>query len=374
MRCKTKKENFLFCFNFLQPRKQLKKSGSVALSVLKLDRNLHKRQSIRETKEKKFTYAGSRHEEHTFWNGRRTDPDTFAGHKKRTAVESRRRDWENEGSGRDGRRGIQREDRGPLGERGWSSREGEKEGTRRDNRGRSCRYTIYLWARRKQRRLDLRPGRREGDGLWSRSRRPLHVGRLGRLGGGRLRRRRRCRARRPLHVRSLRSWRVWRRSRLRRRRRSRLWGDRRLDWQRLRRRGWRRRSMPRCCRRRSMMAGWRRGPMLGGWRRRGSLPRCCRRRRSMMGGGCRLRSSRLALLGQPRSPLLRGEDPRPPCRPRLRGLDPIGSKPHRRGLSSHVLLTPQCGRLGLEVPIQPHPRGLVQAHEGPWGMIAQDLP
>ena len=53
VRCDTGKENFLFCFIFLQPIENSLKSGDLSpLSVLKLDRNLHKRQSIREIREK----------------------------------------------------------------------------------------------------------------------------------------------------------------------------------------------------------------------------------------------------------------------------------------------------------------------------------
>ena len=87
----------------------------------------------------------------------------------------------------------------------------------------------------------------------------------------------------------------------------------------------------------------------------------------------RRRSSRLALLGQPRSPLLCGEDPSSPHGPRLWGLDPIGSKPHRRGLRIEVRLTPLRSCLGFEIPIQLRTRGLVHAHEGPGRVTAQDL-
>ena len=87
----------------------------------------------------------------------------------------------------------------------------------------------------------------------------------------------------------------------------------------------------------------------------------------------RRRSSRLALLGQSRSPVLRGQDPRPPHRPRLCGLVPIGTEPHRRGLRVEVRLTPQSSSLSFESPKQLLPLSLAHPHEGPGRSIAQDL-
>ena len=91
------------------------------------------------------------------------------------------------------------------------------------------------------------------------------------------------------------------------------------------------------------------------------------RRRCGPGGR---RGCRPALLGQPRSPPLRGEDPSAPYRPRLWGLDPIGSKPHRRGLRREVLLTPLSSCLGFQIPVQLLTLGRTHALEGPRRSVA----
>ena len=124
-----------------------------------------------------------------------------------------------------------------------------------------------------------------------------------------------------------------------------------------------------------MLRGWLdrrwRGALIGG------VPRSHRRRAMRLGGGMllgrrrygpcgRRLSSRLALLGQPRSPLLGGEDPCPPTRPRPCGLVPIGTNPHRRGLLLGELLAPQSPKPLLS-------RGQVHPLEGPRRSTAEDL-